>query len=161
MRGEEMRERRPWPSEGPLVRDLMTLDPKVVSPEASVRDAARLMREEDAGIVPVCYEGRILGVITDRDLTVRVLANGRDPSSVRVSEVMSGDVQVVTPDDLLVDAIRIMGEEHVRRVPVVDRDDRIVGILSMTDVAREAEIDYALQEALDQIASRRSFWSRW
>lgn len=158
---EGARRRRPWPSEGPLVRDLMTLDPKVVSPDASVRDAARVMRAEDAGIVPVCHEGRILGVITDRDLTVRVLANGRDPTAVQVSEVMSGDVQVVTPDDLLVDAVRIMGEEHVRRLPVVDRDDRIVGILSMTDVAREAEIDYALQEALDQIASRRSFWSRW
>jgi CBS domain-containing protein len=119
------------------------------------------MREEDAGIIPVCYDGRVLGVVTDRDLTVRVLAEGRDPANTRVSDVMSSDVQVCTPDDRLVDAIRIIGEENVRRLPVVDRDDRLVGILSMTDVAREAEVDFALQEALDRIASRRSFWTRW
>src|SRR5690606_29273702 len=121
----------------------------------------RLMRDEDAGIVPVCQDGRILGVVTDRDLAVRFLAEGGDPDRVPVSEIMTGDVQVAMPDDLLVDAIRVMGEEHVRRLPVVDRDDRIIGILSMTDVAREAEVDYAPQDALDRIASRRSFWSRW
>lgn len=161
MRTEGARQWRRWPIEGPLVRDLMTRAPRVVGPEATVREAARVMREEDAGILPVCQDGRILGVVTDRDLAVRFLADGGDPDRVPVSEIMSGDVQVAVPDDLLVDAIRVMGEEHVRRLPVVDRDDRIVGILSMTDVAREAEVDYALQDALDRIASRRSFWSRW
>ncbi|HLV60151.1 MAG TPA: CBS domain-containing protein [Fredinandcohnia sp.] len=161
MRTEGARRFRRWPIEGPLVRDLMTRNPRVVSPDTSVREAARMMREEDAGILPVCEDGRILGVVTDRDLVVRFLAEEGDPDRVPVSEVMSGDVQVAMPDDLLVDAIRVMGEEHVRRLPVVDRDDRIIGILSMTDVAREAEVDYALQDALDRIASRRSFWSRW
>lgn len=161
MRAEGARQWRRWPIEGPLVRDLMTREPRVVDPEATVREAALIMREEDAGIIPVCQNGRILGVVTDRDLAVRFLAEGGDPDRVPVSEVMSGDVQVATPDDLLVDAIRVMGEEHVRRLPVVDRDDRIIGILSMSDVAREAEVDHALQDALDRIASRRSFWSRW
>ncbi|MFO7156702.1 MAG: CBS domain-containing protein [Pseudomonadota bacterium] len=161
MRTEGARPWRRWPIEGPLVRDVMTRNPRVLPPDATVREAARLMRDEDAGIVPVCQDGRILGVVTDRDLAVRFLAEGGDPDRVPVSEIMTGDVQVAMPDDLLVDAVRVMGEEHVRRLPVVDRDDRIVGILSMTDVAREAEVDYALQDVLDRIASRRSFWSRW
>lgn len=150
-----------WEQEGATVRDLMTREPRVVEPEAPAREAARMMREEDAGIVPVVLDGRVLGVITDRDLTVRVLAEGRDPGLVKCREVMTGDVQTCHPDDRLTDAVRIMGEENVRRLPVVGRDGRLQGILSMTDVAREAELDYALQESLEQIASRRSFWSRW
>ena len=150
-----------WEQEGATVRDLMTREPRFVEPEAPAREAARMMREEDAGIVPVVLDGRVLGVITDRDLTVRVLAEGRDPGLVKCREVMTGDVQTCHPDDRLTDAVRIMGEENVRRLPVVGRDGRLQGILSMTDVAREAELDYALQESLEQIASRRSFWSRW
>jgi CBS domain-containing protein len=118
------------------------------------------MREEDAGIIPVAVDGRVIGVVTDRDLAMRVLAEGKG-TDAKVSQVMSEDVHVCTSDDRLVDAVRVMGEENVRRLPVVDRDDRLLGILSMTDVAREAELDYALQEALEQLASRRSFWSRW
>jgi len=150
-----------WEQEGATVRDLMTRDPKFVEPEAPAREAARMMREEDAGIVPVVQDGHVLGVITDRDLTVRVLAEGRDPGMVKCRDVMTGDVQTCSPDDRLTDAVRVMGEENVRRLPVVGRDGRLQGILSMTDVAREAELDYALQESLEQIASRRSFWSRW
>lgn len=153
--------RRLWEREGPLVRDVMTRNPRTVAPDATVREAARTMREEDAGIMPVVQDGRVIGVVTDRDLAMRVLAEGRNPDQTRVSEVMSSDVHVCTPDDRLVEAVRIMGEENVRRLPVVDRDDHLKGILSMTDVAREAEMDYALQEALEQIARRRSFWSRW
>ncbi len=157
MRGREGR--RGWQREGALVRDVMTRDPRTVSPDTPVREAARLMREEDAGVLPVVHEGRVMGIVTDRDLTTRILAEGRDPNT-RVSDVMSSDVHVCSADEKLVDAVRLMGEENVRRLPVVDRDDRLKGMISMTDVAREAEMDYALQEALEQIASRRSFWSR-
>jgi len=152
--------RRGWQREGPLVRDVMTRDPKTVSPDTPVREAARIMREEDTGVIPVCHDGRVMGIVTDRDLTTRILAEGRDMNT-RVSDVMSEDVHVCSADDRLTDAVRMMGEENVRRLPVVDRDDRLKGMISMTDVAREAEMDYALQEALEQIASRRSFWSRW
>lgn len=157
---ESDRGRPGWEREGPVVRELMTREPKVVGPDSPARDAARLMREEDAGIVPVVSEGKVIGVITDRDLAIRVLAEGRDPNMATCREVMSEDVLVCSPGDRLVDVVRIMGEDNVRRVPVVGRDGRLQGILSMTDVAREAELDYALQEALEQIASRRSFWSR-
>lgn len=152
--------RRGWMPEGALVRDVMTRDPRTVAPDTSCREAARLMRDEDAGVMPVVENGRVVGIVTDRDLAMRIVAEGRD-TNTPVREVMSGDVHVCTPDDRLVDAVRIMGEENVRRLPVVDRDDRLRGMLSMTDVAREAEMDYALQEALEQIAARRSFWSRW
>ena len=114
---------------------------------------------ENASTEPRVREG-VGGIVTDRDLAIRVLAEGKD-TNTQVRHVMSGDVHVCTADDKLVDAVRIMGEENVRRLPVVDRDDRLLGVISMTDVAREAEMDYALQEALEQIASRRSFWSRW
>jgi CBS domain-containing protein len=152
--------RRGWAREGPLVRDLMTKNPRSVGPDESVVQAAKAMREEDAGIIPVTVDGRVIGVVTDRDLAMRVLAEGKG-TDAKVSEVMSEDVHVCTQDDRIVDAVRVMGEENVRRLPVVDRDDRLLGILSMTDVAREAELDYALQEALEQLASRRSFWSSW
>ena len=152
--------RRGWAREGPLVRDVMTRNPRSVGPDVTVVQAAKAMREEDAGIIPVTVDNRVIGVVTDRDLAMRVLAEDRDLNA-KVSQVMSEDVHVCTADDRLVDAVRVMGEENVRRLPVVDRDDRLLGILSMTDVAREAELDYALQEALEQLASRRSFWSRW
>jgi len=155
-----MRWRRGWEREGTLVRDVMTRNPKSVHPDTPAREAARLMREEDTGVMPVVEDGRVVGIVTDRDLAMRIIAEGKD-TNTQVRHVMSGDVHVCTPDDKLVDAVRIMGEENVRRLPVVDRDDRLKGMLSMTDIAREAEMDYALQEALEQIASRRSFWSRW
>ena len=155
-----MRGRHGWEREGTLVRDVMTRNPKTVHPDTPAREAARLMREEDTGVMPVVEDGRVIGIVTDRDLAMRIIAEGKD-TNTQVRHVMSGDVHVCTSDDKLVDAVRIMGEENVRRLPVVDRDDRLKGVISMTDIAREAELDYALQEALEQIASRRSFWSRW
>src|SRR5690606_17176150 len=89
---------RRWEREGPLVGDLMARDAGSVGPEATAMEAARVMREEAAGITPVCQDDRVLGVVTDRDLAVRVLGEGRDPRETRVSEVMSGDVRVCTPD---------------------------------------------------------------
>ena len=138
----------------------MHKEPKTVHPDSPIREAAQLMRSEDTGVMPVVENGRVLGIVTDRDIAMRIVAEGRD-TNTQVRHVMSGDVHVCTPDDKLTDAVRMMGEENVRRLPVVDRDDHLKGMLSMTDVAREAEMDYALQEALEQIASRRSFWSRW
>lgn len=164
MTGEAgLRERRArgWEREGPLVRDIMTKNVRTVSPDTPVCDVARMMRDEDTGIIPVVHDGRVLGVITDRDLATRVMAERKDINTTRATEVMSEDIHVCSPDDRLTEAVRLMGEENVRRLPVVDRDDRLKGMLSMTDVAREAEVDYALQEALEQIASKRSFWSRW
>lgn len=144
--GMRARRARGWEREGPLVRDLMTKNIRTVSPDTPVCDVARMMRDEDAGIIPVVHDGRVLGVITDRDLATRVMAERKDINTTRANEVMSEDIHVCSPDDKLTEAVRMMGEENVRRLPVVDRDDRLKGMLSMTDVAREAEVDYALQE---------------
>ncbi|WP_373048470.1 CBS domain-containing protein [Vulgatibacter sp.] len=157
--GPEQRRGR-WEREGALVRDVMTRNPKTVHPDSPIHEAARLMRDEDTGFIPVVEDGRVIGMVTDRDIALRIVADRKDQNT-QVRHVMSSDVHVCTPDDRLTDAVRVMGEENVRRLPVVDRDDHLKGVISMSDVAREADLDYALQEALEQVAARRSFWSRW
>ena len=98
--------------------------------------AAQLMRGEDAGVLPVGEGDRLVGMITDRDLAVRVLAEGRDPASTKVREVMSPEVRYVFDDEDLAHVSENMAGEQVRRLPVVNRDKRLVGILSLGDLAR-------------------------
>ena len=145
------------------IQDIMTKDPSCVTADATVREAAQVMNREDVGIVPV-VEGqsnmRLVGVITDRDIVVRGLAERRQVEGLTARDVMTTDVEAVTPDDSLSEVIEIMSKSQVRRVPVVDRNDRLLGIISMADVANRADYDEDLQEALEDISSKRSFWSR-
>ncbi|HJR41036.1 MAG TPA: CBS domain-containing protein, partial [Gemmatimonadaceae bacterium] len=85
---------------------------------------------------------------------------GNNPLALRVADVMTEDVEAVTPDELVRDVVDLMGDRQIRRVPVVDADDRLVGIISMADVATRADFDEDLQDALEEISARRSFWSR-
>ncbi|NMO22145.1 CBS domain-containing protein [Pyxidicoccus fallax] len=151
-----------WAKEPLCASDVMSRGMKTVLPEQTLREVARLMREENVGIVPVTdMQGRLLGVVTDRDLVVRAMSEDRQPSQVRVSDIMSSeDLEVATPDDSIHDLIELMGRKQVRRIPVVERDNRLVGIIAMADIATRAEFDEELQEALERISSRRSFWSR-
>ena len=159
-RGEATRPRR-WRREPVLARDIMTGNPNAVRPEASLREVARIMREENTGIVPVCDAGgALLGVVTDRDIVMRTLANDTSPDQATAGDVMTDDVEAVTPDEELRDVVHLMGERQVRRIPVVERGDRLVGIISMADVATRADFDEDLQDALEDISARRSFWSR-
>jgi CBS domain-containing protein len=140
-----------------------------------------MMREEDTGIIPVVEpgetpaesvtevqrvparlrsSGRLIGLITDRDIVVRALAEGRDAREVRAEEIMSTELHAVGPNDRVIEAIRLMGDKQVRRVPVVGRDGNLRGIISMADVALETEADRELAEALEEISSGPSFWSR-
>jgi CBS domain-containing protein len=123
------------------IRELMTADPRTVRPGDSVVDAANLMRGEDAGIAPIVDGERLVGVITDRDITIRVVAEGRDPSSTRVEEVASQDVVTVDPAQELDEALRLMATHQVRRLPVVEEDGKLVGILAQADVARHADAE--------------------
>jgi CBS domain-containing protein len=118
------------------VKDLMTSDLTTVAPETSVSEAAERMAREDIGPLPVVENDRLVGIVTDRDLVVRVLAEGRDPRSTTVREVASEDPVTVSVDDDLVTTLDLLAKHQVRRVPVVD-GDRLVGIVAQADVARE------------------------
>jgi CBS domain-containing protein len=119
------------------VREAMTTRPTCVPPEATVAQAAKLLAEENVGSLPVADGDDLIGIVTDRDLVVNVLAKGLDPNSIRVAEVSSGKPVVAKPDEPLDEALRRMAEKQVRRLPVVE-DGRLVGILAQADVAREA-----------------------
>jgi CBS domain-containing protein len=163
VRGDESRDRsrRRWKREPVRARDIMTSSPASVRPDAGLREIARIMRDENTGIVPVCdASGALLGVVTDRDIVMRTLASEESPLDATARDVMTDDVEAVTPDEDLHDVVHLMGEHQVRRVPVVERGDRLVGIVSMADVATRADYDEDLQDALEEISARRSFWSR-
>jgi CBS domain-containing protein len=118
------------------VKDLMTSDPTTVAPETSVFEAAERMAREDVGPLPVVDNDGLVGIVTDRDLVVRVLAQGRDPKSTTVREVASQEPVTVSADDDLVTTLELLAKHQVRRVPVVD-GNRLVGIVAPADVARE------------------------
>jgi CBS domain-containing protein len=139
----------------------MTRNVRTARLDSPVRDVAQIMKDEDCGVVPVIDErGSLVGIVTDRDLVVRGFTGGKTPDQLRVSDVMTDDVEAVTPDDNIHDVIALMGRRQIRRIPVVERDDRVVGIISMGDIANRADYDEELQEALDRVSSKRSFWSR-
>jgi CBS domain-containing protein len=119
------------------VRDTMSANPQAVSPDQPVSEAARLMRSEDVGSLPVVEGERLAGVLTDRDIALRVVAEGKDPNATSVGEVLSGDPVTVTPDESLDEALAKMARHQVRRLPVVESEGRLVGVLAQADVARE------------------------
>lgn len=121
------------------VSELMTPRPQTITPEDSVRHAAELMDRLDVGVLPVCEDNRLVGVVTDRDITVRATAVGSPPDSTSVSEVMTDAVRWVFEDDDIVDAEELMSKAQIRRVPVVDADKLLVGILALGDLALAGE----------------------
>ena len=150
--------RRFWQREPLAARDVMTRNPRTVNRQSSIRDAAMLMRDENCGVVPVVDgAGRLEGILTDRDIVVRGLVD--EVGQRRIEDVMTDDVSAVTEDEPLTSVLDLMGRKQVRRVPVVDRNDRLLGIISMADIANRADYDEDLQDAFERISSRRSFWS--
>ena len=124
---------------GTKIVDVMTRHPRAVEADTSVREAARLMEGDDVGSLPVVEmdgAARLIGVLTDRDIALRVVAAGRDPETTPVSEVASRDVVTVTPDDDLDDALTRMARAQVRRLPVIVGDGELVGMLSQADLPR-------------------------
>lgn len=124
---------------GTKIADVMTRHPRAVQAQTSVREAARLMEGDDVGSLPVVEaqdSPKLIGVLTDRDIALRVVAAGRDPETTAVSEVASRDIHTVTPDDDLDDALERMARAQVRRLPVVIGEGELVGILSQADLPR-------------------------
>jgi len=119
-----------------IIRDLMSKDVQCASPETTLKDAASTMKTRDFGSMPVCEGRRVVGVITDRDIAIRGVAEGRDPGSTRVREVMSKDIVSVREDADLEEAERLMHDRQLRRLPVLNGQDELVGYLAMAKIAR-------------------------
>lgn len=135
------------------IRDIMTRDVQVVGPNDTIRKAAQLMDQLNVGVLPVSDGTKLLGMITDRDITVRATSAGMSPDQCKVSEVMTTEPRFCYEDDAINDVARLMGDQQIRRVPVVDRDEKLVGIVSLGDLATDAKDDRAAGSALEQISS--------
>jgi CBS domain-containing protein len=158
-------------------RDIMTRDVTVATRDTSLMDVGAMMRDEDTGVIPVVEHqnnieggdggngrtrgnGKLVGLITDRDIVIRAVAEGKDMRLTRAEEVMTTDIHTARANDRVIDAIRKMGDKQVRRIPVVDDNNNLLGIISMADVALETEEDRELAEALEEISSGASFWNK-
>lgn len=125
----------------------------------TLQQVAGLMRDGDMGSIPVVENGKLVGIVTDRDIVVRPIADGRDASS-EVASAMTTEIFSVKPDDFVFEAIRLMGDKQVRRIPVVNEHGELAGIIAMADVALEMEDEREIAETLEEISSGASFWSK-
>jgi CBS domain-containing protein len=137
----------------------MTRNVRTADPDMTIAEAAALLRDGDMGSVPVIRDGKLVGIVTDRDIVVRTLADGKGPQTP-ISAAMSTELFTVGPDDFVFEAIRLMGDRQVRRIPVVDEDGTLAGIISMADVALETEDQAEIAETLEEISSGSSFWGK-
>jgi CBS domain-containing protein len=128
---------------GTHVGEVMTARPRSVTPETPVTQVAELMEAEDVGAIPVVEGDRLVGMITDRDIVVRAIAKGKDPRGMPAAEVSTRELVTVDPDDDLSDALQLMAQHQVRRLPVVEDDNRLVGVISQADIALEAKEKHA------------------
>lgn len=131
------------------IAEVMTRDVKSVSPQETIRHAAQMMDELNVGALPVCDGRKLVGMVTDRDITVRGVAAGQSPDATRVEDVMSGPVQWCFDDQTVDEVMQQMGDTQIRRVPVVDHDTKaLIGIVSLGDLAtrHSAQVDRTLEE---------------
>jgi CBS domain-containing protein len=136
---------------GKSIRELMSANPCSIDADKSVAYAAKMMRDEDVGLAPIVEGDRLVGTLTDRDIAIRVVAEGRDPESTKAREVASADVVTVDPQQDLDEALRLMAQHQVRRLPVVEEDGRLVGIVAQADVARHGD-DRQTGQVVEQIS---------
>jgi CBS domain-containing protein len=124
---------------GQSIRNLMTENPCSIDADKSVAYAAKMMRDEDVGLAPIVEGDKLIGTLTDRDIAVRVVAEGKDPSQTTVREVASTNIVTIDPQQDMDEALRLMAKHQVRRLPVVEEDGKLVGIVAQADVAREGD----------------------
>lgn len=123
------------------IRDIMTTQVELIGPDTPLAQAAKKMRDADIGALPVGENDRLVGMVTDRDITIRAVADGRDPNTTPVREALSGHTVYIFDDQSTEDAARLMAERQIRRLPVLNRDKRLVGIVALADLARESGDD--------------------
>ena len=136
---------------GTKVHEVMTDRPRCVTPETPVSEAAQLMKSDDIGSLPILDGEQLAGMVTDRDIVIRAIAEGKDPRGMPVREVASRELVTVHADDDLSTALKLMASQQVRRLPVVDDDNRLVGIVAQADVAVEAK-EKAVGEMVEEIS---------
>lgn len=135
--------------------EIMSRNPTSVTPDTSLVDAARLMKDENIGVIPVVDSldsRRLIGVVTDRDIAVRAVAEGRDGSTTSVGHIMTADVRTSGPDDSVNDVMALMGREQIRRVPIVDERGALVGIIAQADIVLEAKDDKKAERTVEKIS---------
>lgn len=132
------------------IQEAMTPNPTSVSPDTTAGEAAQMMKAENIGSLPIVEDDRLIGVITDRDIAIRIVAEGRGTDTT-VGEIASKDVVTVDPEQSLEEAARLMAEHQVRRLPVVEEDGRVIGILAQADVAQSGH-DSLTGETVQQIS---------
>lgn len=132
------------------VRDLMTPNPRTVELSDSIQDAAKIMRDEDTGAVPVVEDGRVVGMVTDRDIVIRAVADGDFEASI--DDIVTDDIVCATPEMTTAEAEALMSEHQIRRLPVVDEDENIIGILSLGDLAVKDGRDARTGDTLQSIS---------
>jgi CBS domain-containing protein len=135
--------------------DIMTRDVQVVPPTCTVQQAAEQMLQLDVGAIPVCDGKKLVGVVTDRDIAVRSSARGQDPKSTKVTDVMSSDVAWCFEDAEVEDVAQTMRDKQLRRIPVVDRAKKLVGIVALADLAASAAPDETKSSGLEGVSEQR------
>jgi len=132
------------------IREAMTRNPRTIEPGAPVQEAARLMKSENVGAIPAVEGDRLVAIVTDRDIAIKVVAEGKSPDTP-VSEIASRDLVTIDPDQSLDEAARLMGQHQLRRLPVVEEDGKLVGILAQADVAQSGH-DALTGEVVQEIS---------
>jgi CBS domain-containing protein len=140
-------------------REIMTRSVKTATREMTLQEVAALMRDGDMGSIPVVENGKLVGIVTDRDIVVRAVADGHD-AATRIGDVMTTEVFSVRENDFVFEAIRLMGDKQVRRVPIVNDAGELAGIIAMADVALETEDEREIAETLEEISSGSAFWNK-
>jgi CBS domain-containing protein len=140
------------------VRDVMTRDAECIRPEDTLQKAAQKMKALDCGCLPVCDNNRLTGMITDRDIIIRSVAEGRDPATQRTREVMTPKVIACTEDQDVAEAAQLMRENQIRRLPVLGQDRQIVGIVSLGDLALEAHDEHLVGSTLEGVSEPGQPW---
>ena len=134
------------------LKEIMTTDVEVISPDSSVADAAKQMRSLDVGSLPVCDGQRLVGMITDRDITIRATADGRDPNTTLVRDCMSPEIVYCFEDQSAQEAEQIMQEKQIRRLPVLTREKQLAGIIALADLATKTDDIRAVGKTLEKVS---------
>lgn len=138
------------------LRDVMTRNVEITQPDATVQEAAVKMRALNVGALPVCDGDRLVGFLTDRDITVRATADGRNPANTTIGEVMTPDIAYCFDDQKIGEAACVMAEKQIRRMPVRDRNKRLVGIVSLGSLAVHTKDDKLAGDVLKQVSKPAS-----